>query len=169
MELSEAICSFLKKTANSFHGAERRRFMAETVESFGLSQKQAQRCLGWARATVRKALKEYHCGIVCLDNFSARGRKPAEFHLPNLLEDMGELVADHLQTDPTFQSTGLYCRLSAREVRNQLISRKGYKNKQLPTVQTIGEKLNQLGFRLRTVTKSRPQKKLKKPMPSSLT
>jgi hypothetical protein len=53
----------------------------------------------------------------------------------------------------------LYCRLSAPEVRKQLIECKGYTDKQLPSVQTIGEKLNELGFRLRTVVKSRPQKK----------
>ena len=68
------------------------------------------------------------------------------------------LVQDHLQTDPTFQTTGLYCRLSAPEVRKQLIERVGYTDEQLPSVQTIASKLNVLGFRLRTVVKSRPQK-----------
>jgi hypothetical protein len=68
-------------------------------------------------------------------------------------------VRDHLQTDPTFQTTGLYCRLSASEVRKQLIERKGYTDERLPSVQTIGDKLNLLGFRLRTVIKSRPPKK----------
>jgi hypothetical protein len=68
-------------------------------------------------------------------------------------------VQDHLQTDPTFQTTGLYCRLSAPEVRKQLIESKGYTDDQLPSVPTIAAKLNLLGFRLRTVVKSRPQKK----------
>jgi hypothetical protein len=100
-----------------------------------------------------------HSGITCVDNFSARGRKPCEFHVPCLFEDIRALVAEHLQTDPTFQTTRLYCRLSAPEVRKQLIDRKGYTDKQLPTVQTVAEKLNRLGFRLRSVVKSRPQKK----------
>jgi hypothetical protein len=159
MELTEAMANLLKKTADAFHGAERRRYMAETVVAFDLSQRQAERQLGWARDTVRKALHELHSGITCVDNFSARGRKPCEFHLPHLFQDIRDLVAEHLQTDPTFQTTQLYCRLSAPEVRKQLIERKGYGNKQLPSVQTIGEKLNDLGFRLRTVVKSRPQKK----------
>ncbi len=93
-----------------------------------------------------------------MDNFSARGRKPAEFHLPHLVQDLCDLVRDQLQTDPTSQTTGLYCRLSAAEVRKQLIERKGYTDENLPSVQTIGTKLNLLGFRLRTVVKSRPQK-----------
>ena len=159
MELTEAMAALLRKTADSFHGAARRRYMAETVGAFDLSQRQAERQLGWAHDTVRKALHELHSGITCVDNFSARGRKPCEFHLPHLFQDIRDLVAENLQTDPTFQTTQLYCRLSAPEVRKQLIERKGYTARQLPTVQTIGEKLNALGFRLRSVVKSRPQKK----------
>jgi hypothetical protein len=149
----------LKKTAKTFHGAQRRRYLAETVEAFGLSQRQAERCLGWAHQTVYKALCEFHSGITCLDHFSARGRKPAEFHLPNLLQDIRDLVKDNLQTDPTFQTTGLSCRLSAPEVHKQLIERKNSTEQQLPRVQTVGAKRNALGFRLRTVVKSRPPKK----------
>jgi hypothetical protein len=159
MELTEAMAALIQKTADAFHGAQRRRYMAEAVEAFDLSQRQAERQLGWAHTTVRKALRELHSGITCVDNFSARGRKPCEFHLPQLLQDIRDLVAELLQTDPTFQTTQLYCRLSASEVRKQLIECKGYTDKQLPTVQTIGEELNDLGFRLRTVVKSRPQKK----------
>jgi transposase len=159
MELTAAVCVLLQGTAKAFHGAQRRRFIAETVEAFGLSQRQAERELGWTRDTIRKAQHELHSGITCADNFSARGRKPTEFHLPHLLQDLRDLVQDNLQTDPTFQTTGLYCRLSAAEVRKQLIERKGYTDQRLPSVQTIGAKLNLLGFRLRTVVKSRPQKK----------
>jgi hypothetical protein len=159
MELTEAMRVLFKKTAQTFHGAQRRRYMAETVEAFGISQRQAERLLAWSRDTVRKALHELHSGITCVDNVSARGRKPTEFHLPNLFQHIRDLVKEHLQTDPTFQSTRLYCRVSAAYVRQQLINRKGYSDEQLPSVQTIGDKLNLLGFRLRTVTKSRPQKK----------
>jgi len=158
MELTAAVRGLLMETANAFHGAQRRRFLAETVEAFGLSQRHAERQLGWARDTIRKAQHELHSGITCVDNFSARGRKPAEFHLPYLFQDIRALVQDHLQTDPTFQTTQLYCRLSAPEVRKQLIERKGYTDKQLPSVQTVAAKLNLLGFRLRHVAKSRPQK-----------
>jgi len=158
MELSPEMCSWLVETASSFHGARRRRFMAQTAEALGLSQRQAARSLGWARDTVRKGMHELHSGLTCLDNFSARGRKPIEAHLPSLLADICDLVQDHLQTDPTFQTTRLYCRVSAAEVRRQLIDRKGYPRSQVPSVQTITTKLNDLGFRLRPVTKSKPQK-----------
>jgi hypothetical protein len=158
MRVTEAIATLSRKTAEAFHGAERRRYMAETLEAFGLGQREAERQLGWSRDTLRKALHELHSGITCVDNFAARGRKPCEFHLPHLFGDIRDLIKDNLQTDPTFQSTQLYCRISAIEVRKQLIESCGYTDEQLPTVQTIGEKLNLLGFRLRSVTKSRPQK-----------
>ena len=159
MEPSPEVCAFIKETAQSFSGAQRRRYMARTLQQFGLGQRQAQRLFGWGRDTIRKAQHEARTGLTCLDATCRRGRKPVEFHLPRLLDDIKDLVKDHLQTDPTFQTTRLYCRLSAPEVRRQLIARKGYRDEQLPCEQTIGDKLNALGFRLRKVAKCRPQKK----------
>ena len=158
MELSPEMRCWLAETASSFHGARRRRFIAGTVPALGLSQRQAALDLGWARNTVRKGRHELHSGITCLDNFSARGRKPLEVRLPSLLADIWDLVQDHLPTDPTFPTTRLDCRVSAAEVRRPLIDRKGYPQRQVPSSPTITTKLNDLGFRLRPVTKSKPQK-----------
>ena len=58
-----------------------------------------------------------------------------------------------------FQTTRLYCRLTAAAVRRQLIARKGYLSEQLPSIETLTHKLNDLGFRLRKVAKCRPQKR----------
>jgi hypothetical protein len=94
MELSPSMCSWLVETADSFHGAQRRRFMAQTVEALDLSQRRAALFLGWARDTVRKGLHELHSGITCWDNFSARGRKPRLSSLCcfSMLEFMPESV-----------------------------------------------------------------------------
>jgi hypothetical protein len=159
MDISSEMRNLIRRTADSFpHGADRRRFIADTVSSLALGQRRAQELFGWGRDTIRKALREHHSGITCLDAFAARGRKPIEDHLPRLLDDIRALVHDHCQTDPTFQTTRLYCRLTAAEVRRQLISRKGYTDEQLPGIQTLTTKLNALGFRLRKVVKCRPQK-----------
>jgi len=159
MEIPAGVRSLLIETAESLSGAERRRFMANTLNKLQLGQRQAASLFGWGRDTLRKAGHEMRTGLTCADAFGLRGRKPVEFHLPHLFDDLRDLVQDHLQTDPTFQTTGLYCRLSAPAVRKQLIERGGYTDEQLPSVQTIASKLNVLGFRLRTVVKSRPQKK----------
>ena len=158
MEMTEKVCALLKETAEVLRGAERRQFIAHTVEAYELSQRQAGQCLGWCRDTIRKALCERRTGITCVDNFSARGRHRCEVRLPDLLQDIRDLVKDHLQTDYTFQTTGLFCRLTASQIRNQLIQCKHYADDQLPCQRTITTKLNELGFRLRLVAKNRPQK-----------
>src|SRR5215469_17502659 len=167
MEIAGALRDLLMETAASLSGAERRHFMANALDKLRLGQREAAGLFGWGRDTLRKAGHEMSTGLTCADAFSRRGRKPVEHRLPHLFDDLHGLVQDHLQTDPTFQTTGLYCRLSATEVRKQLIARKGYTDEGLPSVQTIGDKLNLLGFRLRSVIKSRPQKKCRKPTPSS--
>ena len=159
MEITGALRDLLIETADSLSGAERRRFMANALNKLQLGQRQAAGLFGWGRDTLRKAGHEMRTGLTCADAFGLRGRKPVEFHLPHLFDDLRDLVQDHLQTDPTFQTTGLYCRLSAPAVRKQLIERGGYTDEQLPSVQTIASKLNLLGFRLRSVVKSRPQRK----------
>ena len=63
MELTAAVCVFLQETAEAFHGARRRRFMAETVEAFGLSQRQAERELGWTRDTIRKEPEKFSTNV----------------------------------------------------------------------------------------------------------
>jgi hypothetical protein len=168
MELPEALRTLLIDTAASLHGASRRRFMAQTVDRLDLGQREARQLLGWTRDTVRKGLHELRSGVTCLDACSARGRKPVEFHLPQLRADVEAIVHEHCQTDPTFQTTRRFCRLSAAEVRRQLIATKGYADSQLPTIQTITTKLNAWGFHLRKVAKCRPQKKSRKPTPSSI-
>jgi hypothetical protein len=90
-----------------------------------------------------------------------------EAHLPTLLHDMKVIVDSQSQTDPRFRTTRLYTRLSAAEVRRQLIAQKGYRDAALPTVQTITTKLNALGYYPKKVAKSQPQKKSPKPTPSS--
>jgi phosphopantothenoylcysteine synthetase/decarboxylase len=160
MDFSPAMRDLIIRTAQRLPlGAQRRRYLADTIAALRLGQRQAQQLFGWGRDTIRKALRERQTGVTCLDAFGCHGRKPAEAHLPQLLQDIKDIVQDHVQTDPTFQTTRLYCRLTAAEVRRQLISRKGYRDEQLPTVKTITEKLNGLGFRLRKVAKCRPQKK----------
>ena len=158
MELTEKVCGLLKETAEVLRGVERRQFIAHTIEAFTLSQRQAEQRLGWWRDTIRKSLHERRSGITCVDNFTARGRHRCEDRLPNLFQDIRTLVTDHLQTDYTFQTTQLYCRLTASEIRKQLLAFKGYTDDQLPCERTVASKLNDLGFRLRLVAKNRPQK-----------
>ncbi len=159
IELSEAQQELYRATAKTLKGHERRIFMARVVKLLGQGgQSQAKRELGWDRDTVRKGLHELESGIRCIDNYGARGRKRAEEHLPNLLKDIQAIVDGQSQTDPSFESTRLYTRLSAAAVRQALITKKGYTDEQLPSQETIRVKLNVLDYTLRSVKKSAPQK-----------
>ena len=159
MELTEELKTTYSETVKALRGSERRVFMARIVKGFGAGgQSLAERELGWCADTVRKGMRELESGERIADNFSARGRKKAEEKLPSLLVDIRAIVDGQSQTDPTFQSGRLYTRLSAAEVRRQLIVQKGYRDEELPTAETIRVKLNDLGYRLRAVQKSRPQK-----------
>ena len=134
-------------------------FMARTVQALGQGgQRRAERELGWNRVTIRKGMHEVESGIVCVDAFSRRGRKRSEEHLPNLLIDLQAIVDSQSQTDPQFRTNRLYTRLTAAEVRRQLIAQCGYTDEQLPTTETIGVKLNELGYYPKKVAKTVPQK-----------
>jgi Rhodopirellula transposase DDE domain len=168
MELSDSLKSLFIDTAQILKGHARRRFMAQTVKELGSGgQRRAERELGWNRDTIRKGMYELERGLICLDNFAARGRKLSEAHLPNLLTDIAALVDSQSQADPQFRTNRLYTRLDAAEVRRQLIAQKGYTDAELPTVQTLTTKLNALGYYPQKVAKSEPKKRSPKPTPFS--
>lgn len=161
MELTETLKNIFIETAKILKGHDRRIFMARVVEGLGKGgQSRAEAELGWDRGTIRKGMHELESGFECYDNFTGRGRKPIEEHLPNLLEDIKAIVDAESQTDPTFKTTRLYIRLSAAAVRKQLIEQKGYSDEELPTTEIIRIKLNQLGYHPRKVQKSKPKKKI---------
>ncbi len=167
MELTDKVKELLMKTAKTLKGSARRLFLARTVQALGPGgQRLAERELGWNRETIRKGMHELERGIVCVDAYASRGRKRSEEHLPNVLADITAIVDSQSQADPQFRTKRLYTRLTATEVRRQLIAQKGYNDADLPTAETIGTKLNELGYYPKTVAKAQPKKNCPKPMPS---
>ena len=159
-EITPELRKFLNETRSKLKGSERREFMANVVLLLGRGgQSRAERELGWDRKTIGKGIKELKTGIRCIDNFSGRGRHRAEHYLPNLLEDIKQIVEPVSQCDPTFRSTQLYSPLTAAEVHRRLIEEQNYTQDELPTVRTINNKLNELGLRLKKVDKCKPKKK----------
>ena len=100
-------------------------------------------------------------GITCVDAFSSRGRKNWEELHPKLAIDVKEIVDSHCETDPTFRTTRLYRRLTAGEVRRQLLEDKGYQQDQIPCERSMRDLLARLGFHPRKVVKSKPLRKIK--------
>lgn len=155
--LSNTVKSTFKDAAQKMTGYRKRDFMAKVSEDyFDSSARKAETVLGWDRRSVQLGLHERRTGIVCVDNYQARGRYKSEEKLPNLEAHIRSLVDAQAQADPKFQSTLLYTRISARAVRAAWVSELGYKESELPTRQTIGEILNRMEYRL---------KKRKRPSP----
>ncbi len=154
MELTKELGTIFIETTQELKGYASRIFKAKVVKVLGKGgQRRAEEELGWNRGTIRKGMAELEGNFAYLDNFRARGRKPTEYHLLNLLDDIKAIADAVSQTDPTFQTTQLYIRLSAAEVRQQLIEQKDYSDEELPGEDTIGHKLNQLDYSLKKVKK----------------
>lgn len=168
MELTDGFKDNIVETGRTLRGAQRRLFMARTVQSLGSGgQRRAEKAFGWNRVTIRKGMHELRSGITCCDAFSARGRARAEERLPNLLTDIQGIAKGFSQTDPQFRTRRLYTRLTAEELRRQLIGYKGYVEAELPTPRTLRTKLNDLGFHLTKVAKCKPKKRSSRPTRSS--
>lgn len=153
--LTEAIKFLFKSAVVKLKGSARRVFMAETVRELGPGgQTLAERELGWNRGTIRKGMYELTTGVECVDAFCLRGRKRADECLPTLLDDIRDIVDSSAQVDATLRTPRLYIKLTARQVRTQLIEQKNYKDEDLPKRRTISTLLNKLGYRLRKVKKT---------------
>jgi len=154
MEITPEIRNWLNTTKKHLKGYAQRAFMVEAVETFceGKAQK-AEEEFGWNRKTLKKALAEKAGEFCYVDQRHLSGRKKAEEHLPNLLTDINEIAEQFSQTDPTFRTTRLFTRITAAEMRSQLIEQKGYTDTELPCAETIREKLNGLGYGSKRVKK----------------
>lgn len=155
MNLTTAEKQLHQETVKALKGGAKRLYMARVAHTLGRGGPSLlQRELGWSRETIRKGTKELNRGLLCYDNYAARGRKRTESRLPNLLADIRAIADQHSQTDPSFKSSRLYLRLSAASVRQQLMEQKGYREEALPSQEVIRQRLNELGYTLRAVKKA---------------
>ncbi|ESA32814.1 hypothetical protein N836_02035 [Leptolyngbya sp. Heron Island J] len=148
--LESRVQETIQDAAQKLTGARKRAFMAKVaIDYFDGSARKTETYLGWNRKSVQVGLHEHHSGTICIDNYRARGRQSIEAKLPRLEADIRDLVEEHTQADPKFQSTFCYLQVSARAVREALIEVKGYEDSDLPTRQTMGNLLNRMGYRLK--------------------
>lgn len=163
MKITSEIANTLKNAANRLKGVDKRQFMAEAVNSLGRgAQRAAKRQMNWCRNTVAKGQHELRTGITCINNYSTQGRKKAEELNPELIKHIKAIVEDQAQADPSMNSERLYLKITAPSVRKQLQSRFGYTEDMLPSVSTVGRKLNANGYHLKKVRKTLPLKKFPK-------
>jgi ElaB/YqjD/DUF883 family membrane-anchored ribosome-binding protein len=91
--LTEAVKATIKDAAKKLTGYRKRDFMAKVTEDyFNSSARKAETVLEWKRSGVQTGLHERRTGIICVDNYQARGRHKSEEILPNLEADIRSLV-----------------------------------------------------------------------------
>jgi len=167
-ELTEAARETIKSGARKLTGFLRRQFQAEVAQQYcSGSARQAERVFGWGRDAVETGLNELRSGIRCLEDFTDRGRHKTEEQRPELVAQIRAIVDPESQADPKFQTPVAFTRITAKAVRAQLAAHASDAQSPVPAERTVHDILNRLGYRLRRVRKSKPQKKFAKPTPFS--
>lgn len=88
------------------------------------------------------------------------GRKSLIEKYPELREDIEKIIEDHLSVDPRFKSEKQYVKLSIAEIKKQLIETGNYKEKSFAN-SSLNHLVNQMGYGLKKVQKTKPLKKIK--------
>lgn len=152
----------IKDASIKLSGSKRRAFQAQVaIDYLDSRPRLAERTFDWDRNTVELGLHELRTGFVCIGNFKARGNKKEEEKKPELEVDICHLAEPESQVDPKFQSDFKYTRITAKAMREALMTKKGWQDESLPSVKTIGNIMNRLDYRLRRVQKAKPIKKVK--------
>jgi len=81
--------------------------------------------------------------------------------MPQLEIDIVALAEPESLVTPKFQTAFKYTRITAKAMREALITQKGWQHEELPCEKSISNILNRLGFRLRRVQKAKPLKNIK--------
>jgi hypothetical protein len=163
VELKRAFDTFLpvfEYGLQRMKGSERRIYLAEIAKRLGYGgMKLVNEHFAIDFKTLQKGMEELESGNYIIDAFDKRGRKSIEVHLPNILNDIKSIVDSESQTDPRFEDTRLFTRLTPENIKIQL-HKKGYRLDDLPTNQTIYNKVNELGYSFSTIQKTKPLKKI---------
>ena len=85
---------------------------------------------------------------------------------PELLADIRGIIDPQSQADPQLRTPLAYTNVTAKAV-HEALQEKGWEMEELPTIRTISNILNRHGYRLRSVAKTKVQKKRQKQMLSS--
>ena len=128
----------------------------------------AEDVFGWGRSTVTVGVKEFQTGLVCVNDITPRLKPKTEEKHPELLTEIRKIMEPQSESDSHLRTTLLHTNMTAKAVYEALVE-KGWSTESLPTVRTISNILLRHDYRLRTVAKTKVQKKQQKPIPSLAT
>ncbi len=164
VKIDEKVKTTLKDAAQKLTGAKKRAFMAKATEDyFAGSARKAETYLGWKRQTVQKGLPEKRTGIICLDNYQARGRKKTEEKLPGLAADIHEFLEGSCQADPKLKTTFRYTKVTANAVLEALDSRERLRRNRIALSSDDGQCAQSARLPSKKTQKVKPLKKIPEP------
>jgi hypothetical protein len=121
-------------------------------------QRVAENVFGWNRRAVEVGIHEYQTGIACVNDITTRVKPKTEDKYPKLLAEIQAIMEPHSESESSLRTTLLYTNMTAKTVYEALVQ-KGWSAQSLPSVRTISNLLNRQNYRLRTVAKTKVQKK----------
>ena len=128
----------------------------------------AEKEFGWNRSGVALGMNEFLSGITCVNDLSQRRKPKSEEKNPDLLDAIQKIMEPYSQAEPRLRTTLPYTSMTVQSVYDALIA-EGWPEESLPTVRTISNILNRHEYRLRTVAKTKVQKKQRRPISFSKT
>jgi hypothetical protein len=165
--VSAEMVDLIRRLIDLIEWPARRRAMGDvTMVLLDGKRRVAEDVFGWNRRSVELGIHEYQTGITCVNDITARGKPKTEDKSPKLLAEIQAIMEPHSESESSLRTTLLYTNITAKSVREALV-KKGWPEASLPSVRTISNLLNRQDYRLRTVAKSKVQKKQPKPRPSS--
>ena len=162
--LSVEVRQTIQSAAKKLTGYARRQFQAEVAAQYcGGSARRAEQLFGWGREAVRTGLHELRSGIRCLEDYSSHGRPRSEQRHPELAKQIHAMAEPETQADPKFQTPLAFTRITAQAVHARLLIEAQGTSRPVPAKRTVHDILHRLGYRLRRVRKTKPQKKSLRP------
>lgn len=152
----------IRLAASKMSLSQRREFMAEmSLKYCDGSSRLTETTFGWSRHAVETGLGEKRTGIPCVGlQSNLSGNRPWEEKHPQIAEFLCQIAENQSQQEPTFQSSIAFTRLTAKSALYAL-KEAGFNDEDLPSLSSMAEILNRLGYRLRKVLKAKPLKKIK--------
>lgn len=167
--ISSEVVDLIGRLISKIPWPERRQAMGDvTVSILNGKARVAETEFGWNRSAVMVGIKEHETGIQCVNDLRERHKPKVEEKHPELLESIRKIMEPQSHADPQLRTTLLYTNMTAQSVYDALLA-EGWSESSLPSVRTISNVLNRQQYRLRSVQKTKVEKKRPKPTPSSKT
>lgn len=157
---AKSIIKEAKIAAKAMKIKQRRIYQADFAKRyFGGSARKTEVIMWRSRESIQHWLDEMNTGVIYKDGRKNSWQRKREDKILTLKDDIVKITEWHISADPKFQNEKKYLNVTAKYVREQLVV-KWYLWENLPSERSIGDMLNRMWYRLKSVQKTKPLKKI---------